>query len=195
VSSVGSVPTDPNDEVLVAVEREVRGYFGAPPARASVSFVGVEPIEVLRFPMSDGLALVTLGMSRRAMPEVGVRAELVVTLHDRPRNGGELWRRLAVLAAAPVVEEVVYRPGMSIDLGRPLDPSSVCTGGVIAAIEPPGLGRVPTPAGEVTLLRFIPATSAELAFCRVRGADALHERWRSAGVDLRDLGRSTVDLA
>jgi hypothetical protein len=189
------MPADASDDVLAAVELAVQAYFGPPPVRASVSFVGVEPIEVLRFPTADGLALVTLGMSRRPMPEIGVRAELVVTLHHRPVNGGELWRRLAVLAAAPVVEEVAYRPGMSIDLGVPLDPSSICTGGLIAVSDLAGLAAVPTIAGAVSLLRFIPATSSELAFSRVQGADALHERWRLAGVDLRDLGRPTVDLA
>jgi hypothetical protein len=188
------MPADASDEVLAAVEQALTEHFGAPPARASVSFVGVEPIEVLRFATSDGLALITLGMSRRPMPEIGVRAELVVTLHDRPVNGGELWRRLAVLAAAPVVEEVAYRPGMTIDLGVPLDPSSICTGGVVAESDLAGLSAVSTMAGEVTLLRFIPATSSELAFSRVQGAVALHERWQSAGVDLRNLSRSTVDL-
>lgn len=180
---------------MVAVERAASDYFGAAAARASVSFVGVEPIEVLRFPTRDGLALLTLGMSRRPLPEIEVRAELVVTLLDRPINGGQLWRRLAVLAAAPVVEEVAYRPGMSVDLGEPLDPSSICTGGLVADSDLAGLTTVPTGAGPVTLFRFIPATSSELAFSRVHGADALHERWNSAGADLRDLGRSTVDLA
>ncbi len=50
-------------------------------------------------------------------------------------NGGDLWRRLAVLAAGPVVEGVVYADGMSVDLGEPLDPSSLCTGGLIVASE------------------------------------------------------------
>jgi hypothetical protein len=185
-------------EVLSQIEHAVSDIFGSSPARASVSFVGVEPIEVLRFAVSDtgtgaaAVTLLTLGMSRRPMGEGdGPRAELLVRLHSRPVNGGEMWRRLAVLAAAPVVEGVVYSAGMSVDLGEPLDPMSICTGGVIEESELPALM---TDAGEVTILRFIPATSSELAFSRVKGTGALGDRWRESSTDLLDLGRAEVKL-
>jgi len=169
--------------------------FGAAPARASVSFVGVEPIEVLRFSGPDSVWLVTLGMSRRVMgdngagiDQDGLRAELVVQLHG---DGGDLWRRLAVLAAAPVVEGVIYLAGMTVDLMMTLDASSICTGGVIGPAE---LAPIATTAGEVRLLRFVPATATELAFSRVHGAAALQERWGQAGTDLLDLSRPAVAL-
>jgi hypothetical protein len=180
---------------LPEFERAVSDAFGQPPVRASVSFVGVEPIEVLRFTGPDSVSLVTLGMSRRAMGDDGGRID-----HDGPRaellaqlrgDGGDLWRRLAVLAAAPVVEGVVYSDGMTIDLGLTLDSSSICTGGVIGPSE---LAPIMTGAGEVRVLRFVPATATELAYSRVHGAAALRERWLDAGTDLLDLARPAVGL-
>ena len=44
------------------------------------------------------------------------------------------------------------------------------------------------------VLQVVPATSAELAWCRVRGSGALQQRWADAAVDLLDLGRRAVDL-
>jgi hypothetical protein len=183
------------DEVLRAVEQAVGEMFAGPPVRASVSFVGVEPIEVLCLARPDGsAALLTLGMSRRPMgvddiTTAGPRAELIAEVYG---IGGDLWRRLAVLAASPVVEGVVYADGMSIDIGEPLDPSSACTGGLIVASDWPD---VTTDLGPVTILRFVPATSNELAFCRVQGSAALRDRWAAAGTDLLDLNRSGVDLS
>src|SRR5262249_4664417 len=115
-------------------------HFGQTPVRASMSFVGVEPIEVLRFePIPDEWAYLTLGMSRRPMPasdalvqsQDGPRAELM--LHVRAAGGqfDDAWRQLAVLAAAPAVEGVVYVPDMTVDLGQPIAAGSRCTGGVI----------------------------------------------------------------
>jgi hypothetical protein len=184
-------------DVLAAVEAALSAQYGQHPARASVSFVGVDPIEVLRF--RDGPAdevLVTLGMSGNVMTAAqesvldgsGPRAELLLSVHS---GWGEAWRSLAVLAAAPAVEGLVYAPGATIDTATSLAPASRCTGGLIA--EPAG-PAVPTGAGEVQLLPLHPATATELAWCRVHGADALRGRWAEQGVDLRDLGRSAVRL-
>ncbi len=46
----------------------------------------------------------------------------------------------------------------------------------------------------MTILRFVPATSNELAFSRVQGSAALRDRWAAAGTDLLDLTRAGVDL-
>src|SRR5262249_16359565 len=112
-------------------------------------------------------------------------------LRDATDHHAEVWRQLAVLAAAPAVESVVYTPGMTVDLGQPLASGSRCTGAVVidSPIEP-----VPTPLGSVAVLQLVPATSTELAWCRVHGSDALRERWSAQHVDLLDLARSAAAL-
>src|SRR5437879_1133171 len=127
-------------DALGAAEKSFRDHFGQVPVRASVSFLGVEPIEVLRFePIPDEWAYVTLGMSRRPMTAAdslvqssdGPRAELV--LHVRQSAGAfdDVWRHLAMLAAAPAVEGVVYQPDMTVDLGASLAAGSRCSGVVV----------------------------------------------------------------
>jgi hypothetical protein len=186
--------------VLAAVEEALAEHFGHRPQRASVSFVGVDPIEVLRFePIPGERAYLSLGMARHPMTGAeasmlstdGPRAELMLHLRDPADEHADIWRRLAVLAAAPAVEGVVYSPGMSVDIGEPLVPGSACTGVLIT--ESP-LPEVPSAAGPVTILAARPATSTELAWCRVRGAAALRERWDAAGVDQLDLMRRPVGL-
>jgi hypothetical protein len=182
--------------VLAEVESALRLAYGEAPTRASTAFVGVEPIEVMRFVTGDLTSYVSLGMSRRPMSaadnytvdEQGPRAELLVQTRG---DGGEVWRRLTVLAAAPVVEGVVYSEGMSVDLGVVLDPMSACTGALITASALP---PIPTSEGPVDVLRVLPATSTELAWSRVHGSPALLERWDERHTDLLDLRRSAVDL-
>ena len=115
----------------------------------------------------------------------GPRAELMLHLRDPGDEHADVWRRLAVLAAAPAVEGVVYSPGMSVDLGEPL----VARIGLHrrGASTPRRVGDLATDDGPVTVLQALPATSNELAWCRVRGSEALRERWRDAGTDLADL--------
>ncbi|MDQ2751315.1 MAG: suppressor of fused domain protein [Pseudonocardiales bacterium] len=162
--------------------------------------MGAEPIEVLRFePIPGERAYVSLGMSRHPMTAAsevvigagGPRAELMIHVRDDPDHGDVLWRRLAVLAAAPAVEGVVYVAGMTVDLGQPLAPASRCTGGLVLES---GLDPIDTPAGVVDVLQVVPATSTELAWCRVHGAADLRERWAGARTDLLDLGRRAVAL-
>ena len=182
--------------------------LGPVSARAGVTFLGMEPIEVLRFgPDASGVTrYVTLGMSRQPLPDptspvlepvTGPRAELVLTLrgvHD------SVLRPLAVLAAAPAVEGFRPTPGSSFDLGQPL-----CEGATVTAVlvgDPGGL--VPdlllpdTPTGEargpVQLLPVLPLTAAEAAWKREHGAAQLEERWLGAGTDLRDAYRAGVPL-
>jgi hypothetical protein len=187
-------------DVLAAVEAALVEHFAHRPQRASVSFVGVEPIEVLRFePVPGERAYVSLGMSRHPMTGAaesvvatdGPRAELMLHLHDPTDALADVWRKLAVLAAAPAVEGVVHMPGMSVDLGEPLVDGSACTGVLI--IES-ALADIETAAGQVWVLQAVPATAAELAWCRVRGSAALRERWADAATDLRNLFRRAVAL-
>jgi hypothetical protein len=186
--------------VLEAVETALVGHFAQYPQRASVSFVGVEPIEVLRFePVPGERAYVTLGMSRHPMVAASVstvapdgpRAELLLCFRDPTDDHADVWRRLAVLGAAPAVEGVVYAAGMSVDLGEPLVRGSLCTGVVVGESAVPA---VATGSGPVTILEVTPATSTELAWCRVRRSAALLDRWAAAGIDRLDLARPAVDL-
>jgi hypothetical protein len=121
----------------------------------------------------------------------GPRAELMLVVRDPVDAFAGVWRRLAVLAAAPAVEGVVYRAGMTVDLGEPLAGGSTCTGVLVGASA---LHDIATPDGSVAVLEAVAATSNELAWCRVRGAAALRERWRAAGVDTADLARPSVRL-
>lgn len=185
---------------LDTVDAALADHFGHRPLRASVSFLGVEPIEVLRFePIPGERAYLSLGMSRHPMTPAsadvvagdGPRAELMLHLRDRYDDFAEVWRRLAVLAAAPAVEGVVYRSGMTVDLGTALVAGSRCTGAVV--VDSPIAPIAATPA-QVVVLQLIPATASELAWCRVHGSPALRERWAEHGTDLLDLGRPEVAL-
>jgi hypothetical protein len=187
-------------DVLAAVEAALVEHFAHRPQRASVSFVGVEPIEVLRFePVPGERAYVSLGMSRHPMTGAaelvqaadGPRAELMLHLNDPTDQHADVWRKVAVLAAAPSVEGVVHAAGMSVDLGEPLATGSVCTGVVLTESA---LADIATGAGQVTVLQAVPATSTELAWCRVRGSAALRERWAESAADLLDLSRRAVRL-
>lgn len=187
-------------ETLAAVDSALADHFGHRPARASMSFVGVSPIEILRFePIPGERAYVSLGMSALPMTAAtemiqsadGPRAELMVHLRDEIDSFAQLWRQVAVLAASPAVEGVVYRAGMTVDLGAPLAGRSRCTGGVLVESA---VAAVQTSAGPVEILQLIPATSTELGWGRVRGSQALRERWAERDTDLLDLARRAVDL-
>jgi hypothetical protein len=185
-------------DILQLVEAAYREHFEVVPARASVSFLGVDPIEILRYPEGRLDHYLSLGMSRHPMSDpseemVAIqsapRAELLLLAAGRPEP---LWRKLAVLAAAPAVEGVVYQVGNRVDLGEPLCSGSRCTGGILAAatlqpITAPGLAAV-------QVLRVLPATQVELAWARVHGSEQLQQRWLAAGTDLTDLMRDPVEL-
>jgi hypothetical protein len=187
--------------LLDAVESALASHFAHRPLRASVSFVGVDPIEVLRFePIPGERAYLSLGMSRHPMTpgtaqivdEDGPRAELMLHLRDEHDRFPDVWRQLAVLAAAPAVEGVVYRADMTVDLGQPLAAGSACTGALVAGSPVPAVDDT---GGRVEILQLLPATPTELAWCRVHGAAALRERWAQRGTDLLDLARAAVDLS
>ncbi|MFF5445158.1 suppressor of fused domain protein [Streptomyces sp. NPDC012888] len=195
-------------EILALVEARLRTALGEPDARAAVTFLGTDRIEVLRFRASDeGGPLVryaTLGMSAQPMadptvvvadPVRGPRAELVLTVRAGNAETDKVLRPLAVLAATPQVEGLVVSPGASLDLGEPLWPGAPF--GSVLVAEPGGLVEdleLDEPMDPVRFLPLLPMTANEAAWKRVHGAAALQERWLARGTDLRDPLRSAVAL-
>jgi hypothetical protein len=188
---------------LAGVRAHLDAHFGrADPDVASVTFLGTEPLDVLRYhPDADRVVhYVSLGCSRHPMvdptamvahPEHGPRAEVVLRLRD-PRGITGLARSLAIVAASPAVEGVVLTTDALVDLGTPLwaRPSgrapftAVLLGDSDIAelpLEPP---REP-----VRFLSATPITATEAAWVRLKGADAMREAWRSDGVDVLDPNR------
>jgi hypothetical protein len=189
------------------VEARLRHALGEPDARASVTFLGADRIEVLRFVDAEAPGIVryaTLGMSAAPMtdptaavadPERGPRAELVLSVRLGVADTDEVLRPLAALAASPQVEGVVIAPGASLETGGPLWPSAPFTSVLVG--EPGGLvPDLPAAGGReaVRFLPLLPMTQNEAAFKRARGAEELQERWLRHGTDLRDPCRAAVPL-
>jgi hypothetical protein len=194
--------------VLELVEARLRSALGEPEARAAVTFLGADRIEVLRFLEPGGgngvVRYATLGMSAAPMadpaavladPDRGPRAELVLSVRAGAADTDKVLRPLAVLAASPQVEGVVVAPGASLDVGEPLWPgapfSSVLvaeSGGLVEDLE------LDPPMDPVRFLPLLPMTPNEAAWKRVHGAAALEERWLAHGTDLRDPRRASVPL-
>ncbi|MFE5299567.1 suppressor of fused domain protein [Streptomyces sp. NPDC056632] len=193
-------------EILALVEARLRTALGEPDARAAITFLGTDRIEVLRFVDADAglVRYATLGMSAQPMadptsaladPVKGPRAELVLSVRAGLAETDKVLRPLAVLAATPQVEGVVVAPGASLDVGEPLWPgapfSSVLvaeSGGLVEDLE------LDEPMDPVRFLPLLPMTSNEAAWKRVHGAQALEERWLVNGTDLRDPSRRSVTL-
>lgn len=196
-------------DVLELVEARLRTTLGEPDARAAVTFLGTDRIEVLRFagggPDGDLVRYVTLGMSDRPMtdptavladPVRGPRAELVLSVKAGRADTDKVLRPLAVLAASPQVEGLIVAPGASLDVGEPLWPGAPFTSVLVA--EPGGLVEdleLDDPLDPVRFLPLLPMTPNEAAWKRVHGAEALQERWLKGGTDLRDPLRTGVALA
>ncbi|MEI5101674.1 suppressor of fused domain protein [Streptomyces sp. PmtG] len=191
-------------DVLALVEERLRESLGEPDARAAVTFLGTDRVEVLRFPSGDVVRYATLGMAAAPMadptevladPLRGPRAELVLSVRAGRADTAKVLRPLAVLAASPQVEGVVVAPGGSLDVGEPLWPGAPFTSVLVA--EPGGLVpdlELPEPLDAVRFLPLLPMTPNEAAFKRVHGAQALQERWLAKGTDLRDPLRAAVAL-
>jgi hypothetical protein len=199
-------------DVLATVGAHLREHFAragitGEPDEASVTFLGTERIDVLRFgPDEDGVShYVSLGCSRHPMFDPtemvtdalhGPRAEVVVALRGQSPKG--LARSLAILAAAPAVEGLILEPDALVDLEAPL----------WDAPSPPGrLARAPrgapftaflldrsdiddvrltAPLPPVTVLSATPITATEAAWVRLKGADAMRDAWQQDGVDVLD---------
>jgi hypothetical protein len=195
-------------DVLALVEARLRTALGEPDARAAVTFLGTDRVEVLRFQddNKDGAVVryATLGMSAQPMsdptamladPVAGPRAELVLSVRGGLADTDKVLRPLAVLAASPQVEGVVVAPGASLDVGDPRWPGAPFTSVLVA--EPGGLVEdleLDEPLDPVRFLPLLPMTPNEAAWKRVHGAQALQERWLTNGTDLRDPSRKSVPL-
>ncbi|MFF4528061.1 suppressor of fused domain protein [Streptomyces sp. NPDC001407] len=191
-------------DVLALVEARLRTALGEPDARAAVTFLGTDRIEVLRFLDGGVVRYATLGMSARPMsdptavvadPLRGPRAELVLSVRAGRADTDKVLRPLAVLAASPQVEGLVVAPGASLDTGEPLWPGAPFTSVLVA--ESGGLVEdleLDEPMEPVRFLPLLPMTPNEAAWKRVQGAAALEERWLAHGTDLRDPLRPGVPL-
>ncbi|MGW6027647.1 suppressor of fused domain protein [Streptomyces sp. NPDC055099] len=191
-------------DVLALVEARLRTGLGEPDARAAVTFLGTDRVEVLRFTDGDLVRYATLGMSAQPMadptaaladPVKGPRAELILTVRGGVADTDKVLRPLAVLAASPQVEGLIVAPGASLDVGEPLWPGAQFTSVLVA--EPGGLVEdleLDAPMEPVRFLPLLPMTPNEGAWKRVHGAGALQERWLNSGTDLRDPLRKSVSL-
>lgn len=191
-------------EVLTEVRAHLRGHFAgagiaAEPDSASVTFLGVERIEVLRFGPDGRTGLegvyhyVSLGCSRHPMgdptalaadPLLGPRAEVVVSLRDTAPTTG-LAKTVALLAATPAVDGVVLLPDALIDLGAPLWSPSPFTAVLLAQSDIPQV-ILDEPRDPVTFLSATPISANEAAWVRLKGVEALRETWQADGVDVLD---------
>lgn len=193
------------DSVVTSVRTHLTAHIGGPePSAASVTFLGVEELDVLRFvpELGDLVRYVTLGCSRHPMgdpgamvadPTRGPRAELVLTLRGGAGVASGVHRTLAVLAAAPSVEGVVLVPDALLDLGEPLWKDAPFTAMLLGPSDIPDL-VLPEPADPVQFLEAVPLTGTEAAWVRLRGARALREAWSEAGIDVRNPHRGAASL-
>lgn len=172
------------------------------PEVASVTFLGVERIDVLRFGPDSRAGLegvyhhVSLGCSRYPMTDAGAgvadpvrgpRAEIVLSLRGSTPTTG-LARSVAVLAATPAVDGVVLAPDALIDLSGPLWTGAPFTAVLLGESEVADLALDP-PADPVRFLSAVPITPTEAAWVRLKGAEAMRQAWADDGVDVLDAGR------
>jgi Suppressor of fused protein (SUFU) len=187
-------------QILDHVRTHLRSHFAraGEPDSASVTFLGTEPIEVLRFRSgTDGLVhYVSLGCSRHPMtdpaqvavdPLRGPRAEVVLRLRD-PGPATGLARSLAVLVATPAVDGVVLVDDALIDLGSPLWARAPFTAVLLGRSDIPDLTLRP-PCDAVRFLSATPITATEAAWVRLKGAGAMRQAWQHDGVDVLDPNR------
>ena len=184
-------------DVLTEVRAHLRAHFAQEADAASVTFLGTQSFDVLRFgPDDDGVIhYVSLGCSREPMtdpaefavdPQRGPRAEVVVALRGPTPKG--LARNVAVLAAAPAVEGLVLVPDALVDLGEPLWEGAAFTAFLLSLSEI-GDVELPAPLEPVVVLAATPITPTEAAWVRLKGAEAMREAWRSDGVDVLNPNR------
>lgn len=189
-------------DVLAEVRRQLREHFAgigitAEPDEASVTFLGTERMDVLRFgPTPDGVVhYVSLGCSRHPMFDPtemvtdalhGPRAEITVALRGPSPRG--LSRSIAIVAAAPAVEGLVLEPGALIDLETPLWEGAAFTAFLLGESPIDDVELTP-PLPPVRILAATPITPTEAAWVRLKGADAMREAWGQDGVDILDPNR------
>ncbi|OBF90185.1 Suppressor of fused protein (SUFU) [Mycobacterium sp. 852014-52450_SCH5900713] len=191
--------------ILDRVRAHLRRHFaGAEPDSASVTFLGTEPIEVLRFRGTDGLLhYVSLGCSRYPMTDPtqivddrtrGPRAEVVLSLRN-PGPVSGIARSLAVLAATPAVEGLVLTADALVDLGSPLWTRPAGRVPFTAVLlGPSDIDDLPLepPRDPVRFLAATPITATEAAWVRLKGAEAMRQAWQNDGVDVLNPNRSAA---
>ena len=183
------------------VRAHLDSHFGnAEPDVASVTFLGAQAIDVLRYRVGDTAHHVSLGCSRHPMieptamiadPELGPRAEVVLRLRITEGISG-LARTLAIVASSPAVEGVVLMPDALVDLGGPLWTHPTARVPFTAVLlGDSDIAELPLdpPRDPVRFLAATPITATEAAWVRLKGADAMREAWRSDGVDVLDPNR------
>lgn len=193
-------------DVPAAVRTHLREHFvrrgiDSDPDEASVTFLGTETINVLRFaPAADGVVhYVSLGCSRHPMFDPtemvtdvlhGPRAEVTVALRGPSLRG--LSRSIAIVAAAPAVEGLVLEPDALIDLESPLWENAPFTAFLLSASEIDDVALA-APLEPVKILAATPITATEAAWVRLKGADAMREAWRQDSVDVLDPARRAAE--
>ncbi len=185
---------------LDRVRAHLDAHFGhTEPDVASVTFLGAESMDVLRYRAADDrvISYVSLGCSRHPMvdptvmvadPELGPRAEVVLRLRDTNAVTG-LARSLAIVAASPAVEGVVLTSDALVDLGGPLwTARSARVPFTAVLLGESDIADLPLdpPRDPVRFLSATPITATEAAWVRLKGAEAMREAWRSDGVDVLD---------
>jgi hypothetical protein len=189
-------------DVLAEVRARLHDHFSAlgvvgDSVAANVTFLGAEPMEVLRYGAdADGVYhYVSLGCSRHPMVDPlefhtdtssGPRAEVVVALRGPTPTG--LARSIAVVASAPAVEGLILVPDALVDLETPLWQGAPFTAMLLGRsdIEDVVVAGAEDP---VVVLSATPITATEAAWVRLKGADAMREAWRTDGVDVTDPAR------
>ncbi|MGE0217670.1 suppressor of fused domain protein [Mycolicibacterium sp.] len=193
-------------DVLAAVRAQLREHFTragvtADPDEASVTFLGTERIDILRFAGTDDVAVhyVSLGCSRHPMvdpaefvtdPARGPRAEVVVALKGPSPTG--LARSVAVVAAAPAVEGLILEPDGLVDLETPLWQGAPFTAFLLGHSDIAEVS-LPEPLSPVRVLSAVPITATEAAWVRLKGAQAMREAWVQDGVDPADPRRRAAN--
>ena len=199
--------TDP----LAAASDHLRNYFAhvgieSEPDVASVTFLGVERIDVLRFGPDHRVGLegvfhyVSVGCLRYPMadsaaaiadPIRGPRAEITLSLRAGASANG-LARSIAVVAATPAVEGVVLGAGALVDLSGPLWDGAPFTAVLLGVSDIPDL-PLESPRDPVQFLSAVPVTQTEGAWVRLKGAEAMRQAWADDGVDVLDPSRSAAN--
>ncbi|MDR3665183.1 MAG: suppressor of fused domain protein [Mycobacterium sp.] len=193
-------------DVLGAVRAQLTEYFAehgstGEPVGASVTFLGADTIEVLRYgPAADGVYhYASQGCSRYPMMDPlamvadtvsGPRAEAVLSLRGPTPTG--LARSLAVLVSAPAVEGLILEPDALIDLQEPVWQGAAFTAFLLGASD---IGDVvlPEPYQPVRILTATPITATEAAWVRLKGAQAMRDAWQQDGVDVLDQQRRAAE--
>ncbi len=187
-------------DVLTRVRAHLRDHFTrigitVEPDEASVTFLGSERIEVVRFgasndPNASAVQYVSVGCSRHPMVDP---AELVTDPVRGPSPTG-LVRSVAVVAAAPAVEGLILGPDALVDLETPLWQGAPFTAYLLGRSDIDDI-VLAEPLSPVTVLSAVPITATEAAWVRLKGADAMREAWVQDGVDTADPRRRAASPA